>query len=138
MTDTAKKNFKTFFNLEINKDKARDTGMAFVLILLLLELFWGSGIYYKIAIPVLILDMTIPQLFIPLAYIWFGFAHLLGTIVSKILLFVIFFIIVLPIAVLRRLLGKDSLSLKKWDTNEATSFKTRNHLYTSTDIEKPY
>lgn len=138
MTEKAKTKFNLFFKLEINKDKARDTGMAIVLILLILELFLGSGIYFKIAIPVLILDMTIPQLYYPLAYVWFGLAHILGTVVSKILLFVVFSIIVLPIALLRRLLGKDSLSLKNWNTKEKTVFKTRNHLFTSADIEKPY
>lgn len=138
MIVTVKKNFKSFLNLEINKDKARDTGMAMVLIMLLLELFLGTGIYFKIAIPVLILDMTIPQLFIPLAYIWFGLTHLLGTLVSKILLFTVFSVIVLPIALLRRLMGKDSLSLKKWNTNRESVFTTRDHLFTSTDIEKPY
>lgn len=138
MTDTAKTTLRSFYNLEINKDKARDTGMAMVLILLLLELFIGSGIYFKIAIPVLILDMTIPMLFYPLAYLWYGFAHVLGTIVSKILLFIVFSIIVLPVALIRRILGKDSLLLKNWNTNDKTVFKTRDHLFTSSDIEKPY
>ena len=82
--------------------------------------------------------MTIPQIFIPIAYIWFGFAQLLGTVISKILLFVVYSIIVLPVALLRRLLGKDTLLLKNWNTKDKTVFKTRNHLFSSSDIEKPY
>ena len=134
----AKKSFTSLINVEINHEKAKDTGMAIVLILLFLELFLGSGIYFKIAIPVLILDMTIPKLFIPLAYIWFGITQLLGTIVSKILLFAVFLIIVLPIALMRRLLGKDTLLLKNWNTKDKSVFKTRDHLFTASDIEKPY
>lgn len=138
MTDTAKNNLKSFFNLEINKDKARDTGMAMVLILLLIELYVGSGLYFKIAIPVLIVNMIVPQIFYPIAYIWFGFAQVMGTFVSKILLFIVFAVIVLPVALLRRLFGKDSLLLKKWNSKNESIFKTRDHLFTSSDIEKPY
>jgi len=138
MTDTAKNNFKSFFHIEINKDRARDTGMAIVLILLLLELYLGSGLYFKIAIPVLILNMIIPQIYYPFAYIWFGFAQIMGTFVSKILLFIVFSFIVLPVAILRRLLGKDTLLLKNWNTKNDSIFKTRDHLFTSSDIEKPY
>lgn len=134
----AMRTLRTLLNVEINYEKAKDTGMAIVLILLLLELFLGSGIYFKIAIPVLILDMTIPKLFIPFAYIWFGFAQLIGTFVSKILLFVVFSIIVLPIALLRKMLGKDSLKLKNWNTNVESVFNTRDHLFSASDIEKPY
>ena len=52
MTDIAKRNLKSLISVEINVDRARDTGMAVVLILLLLELFIGTGIYFKISIPV--------------------------------------------------------------------------------------
>ena len=138
MINTAKENIKSFFHLNINKEKARDTGLAIVLILLILELFYDSGIYYKIAIPVLIIDMIIPQVYYPLAYLWFGFAHLLGTVVSKVILFLVFIFMVLPVALLRRLFGKDTLLLKNWNTNTTTIFRTRNHLFSSSDIEKPY
>lgn len=138
MTDTAKNKLHSFLQLEIDKSKARDTGMAIVLILLFLELYLGSGLYFKIAIPVLILDMIVPQVYYPFAYIWFGFAQLLGTFVSKILLFIVFSIVVLPVALIRRLLGKDSLLLNNWSTKNESIFKTRNHLFSSSDIEKPY
>jgi len=138
MTDTAKKNLRSLVNVEINVDRARDTGMAVVLVLLLLELFIGTGIYFKIAIPALILNMIVPQIYFPVAYIWFGLAQVLGTIVSKVLLFVVFSVIVLPVALLRRLLGKDTLLIKKWKTANESVFKTRDHLFSSSDIEKPY
>ncbi|OQX76740.1 MAG: hypothetical protein B6D61_08320 [Bacteroidetes bacterium 4484_249] len=134
----AETNIKSIFKVEVNTDKARDTGMAMVLILLLLELFIKNGIYYKIAIPVLIVNMTAPQLFYPLAYLWFGLAHIIGTIVSKVLLFIVFSIIVLPMAILRRIMGKDSLLIKLWKKDSESVFKTRDHLFVSADIEKPY
>jgi len=127
-----------FFQIEVNVERARDTGMAMVLILLLLELFLGTGLYYKIAIPVLVINMTAPKFFYPFAYLWFGIAQFLGTIVSKILLFLVFMIIVLPMAIIRRIMGKDTLLIKSWKQSTQSVFKTREHLFTSSDIDKPY
>jgi hypothetical protein len=129
---------KKIIKFEIDKKKARDTGMAMVLILLLLELFLGGLIYLKIALLVLIVNMTVPQLFIPLAYVWFGLAHFLGTFASKILLFAVYSLVVLPVGLLRRAMGKDAMLIKKWKLGQESVFKTRNHLYTASDIEKPY
>ena len=131
-------NIKKIIKVEIDINRARDTGMAMVLILLLLELFLGGLIYLKIALPVLVVNMIVPQLFIPLAYVWFGLAHFLGTFASKILLFVVYTLIVLPVGLFRRAMGKDAMLIKKWKQNQESVFKTRNHLYTASDIEKPY
>ena len=125
-------------NLEINNERARDTGMAMVLILLLLEVFLGSGIYYKIAIPTLVVNMIIPRVFYPFAYLWFGFAQVMGTIMSKILLFLVFLIMIIPVGSLRKILGRDNLKLKNWKKGSDSVFTDRNHLYNANDIEKPY
>jgi len=74
----------------------------------------------------------------PFAILWFGLSNLLGTIVSKILLSIVFFIIVLPVALLRRMLGKDSLLLKKFKKSSESVMKTRNQTYVATDLEKPF
>jgi hypothetical protein len=129
---------KKIIKVEIDVNRARDTGMALVLILLLLELFLGGLIYLKIALLVLVVNMIVPQIFIPLAYMWFGLAHILGTFASKILLFVVYALFVLPIGLIRKAMGKDVMLIKKWKQNQESVFKTRNHLYTASDIEKPY
>jgi len=109
-----------------------------VLILLLLELFLGGLAYLKIALPVLVVSMIVPQIFIPLAYVWFGLAHFIGTLASKILLFVVYALLVLPVGLLRKAMGKDVMLIKKWKQGQESVFKTRNHLFTASDIEKPY
>jgi hypothetical protein len=129
---------KKIIKVEIDVNRARDTGMAMVLILLLLELFLGGLIYLKIALPVLVVNMIVPQIFIPLAYVWFALAHFLGTFASKILLFVVYALFVLPVGLIRKAMGKDVMLIKKWKQNQESVFKTRNHLYTASDIEKPY
>ena len=127
-----------FFPTSITKDQAKDSGMAIVLILMLIGFFTRNDLFYRIAIPVLLMNMIFPMFYYPFAIFWFGFSKLLGTIVSKILLSVVFFIIVLPVAILRRLFGKDTLLLKKFKKGSETVMKTRNHTYVAADLEKPF
>jgi hypothetical protein len=127
-----------FISTSISKEQARDSGMAIVLILLIIGYFANEDIYYKAAIPVLLMNMIFPRFYYPFAVLWFSLSNLLGTIVSKILLSVVFFIVVMPIALLRRLLGKDTLLLKKFKGGNGSVMKTRNHTFMAADLEKPF
>ena len=127
-----------FFSTSITKEQAKDSGMAIMLILMIIGFFTNNDLFYKIAIPVLLMNMIFPMFYYPFAILWFGLSNLLGTIVSKILLSIVFFIIVLPVALLRRMLGKDSLLLKKFKKSSESVMKTRNQTYVATDLEKPF
>jgi len=119
-------------------DPAKDTGLAMILILLL---FVHFGRYYFLILPaivVLVLVMIWPSIFRPLARVWFGLSHFLGSIVSKILLTIIFLTIVTPMGLLRRMIGADSMQLKKWKQDDDSVFIERNHTYSSSDLKKPY
>lgn len=132
------KNGKKFFHVVIKKGSAIDTGMAMVLLLLSLALLLSNMIFLKIAIATLIITMIVPKLFYPLAYLWLGIAHIIGTIISRVLLFLVFVLVVLPVGMLRKSYGRDVLLLNKWKQSNDSVFKIRNHIYTASDIEKPY
>jgi hypothetical protein len=128
----------SYFPKKISKKQATDTGMAMVLILLLIGFFTGNILYYKIAIPVLIINMVVPTFYKPVAVVWLGLSTLLGTVVSKVLLTVVYIVMVVPIGLLRRLIGKDSLHLKEFKKDEASVMKMRDYSFTAKDIERPY
>jgi len=132
------KRSSSFFSKSITKEQSKDSGMAIVLILLLIGFFTNIDLFYKIAIPVLLMNMIFPMFYYPFAILWFGLSNLLGTIVSKILLSVIFFLLVFPIAIMRRLFGKDTLLLTKFKKSTESVMKTRNQTYIATDLEKPF
>lgn len=67
---------------------------------------------------------------------WMMIAKLLGYINSRILLSITFFIILTPIALLMRLLGKGNFL--KSATGKNSVFITRNHLYTKTNLINPF
>jgi hypothetical protein len=59
-------------------------------------------------------------------------------VVPKILLSLVFFLVVAPIAIVRRLAGKDSLKLSAFKAGKDSVMVVRNHLFTSADLERPY
>jgi hypothetical protein len=60
-----------------------------------------------------IVTAVAPRLLTPFNKLWFGLGILLGKIVSPIVLGVIFFGLLTPIAIITRLFGRDVLSMKK-------------------------
>lgn len=119
-------------------DEAKDTGMAMILILLLMTFFWQKYNLIPVAIVVLILVMAWPTLFKPLARIWFGFSHFLGNIVSKVLLSIVFLIVATPIGLVRKIFGADSMRVKSWKNGKDSVMVERNYLFSSKDLERPF
>ena len=118
--------------------QARDTGLALLLILLLIVYFSENVTLVVPSAGVLVLIMIWPNIFSPLAPLWFGLSRVLGTIVSKIILFLLYFLIVTPIGLLRRILDKDAMGLKDWKNGKGSVLLERNHTFTPKDIDKPY
>ena len=62
-------------------------------------------------------------------HIWTTFFTFLGKLNSKLLLFVVFFLFLVPIAFLKKVLSKQKLTT-------SNNFKVRNHLFTGKDLER--
>lgn len=119
-------------------DQARDTGLALTLLCLLIVHFWQAYRLVPLAMIFLIVTMVWPRAFQPVAGLWFGLAHLLGTVMSNVILTVLFFGLVTPIGLLRRLMGADALQLKKWKKGEDSVFAVRSNLIQKKDLQAPY
>lgn len=119
-------------------ERVKDTGQAVVLILLLLMSFKN---WYALLLPTIIvqvLNMTWPALFMPLAYVWFRLAELLGSVMSRVLLTIVYAMIVTPMGLIRKMIGKDLMRLKDWKKGEKSVFVVRKYHYKREDLEKPY
>ncbi|MEW6660690.1 MAG: hypothetical protein AB1424_18770 [Thermodesulfobacteriota bacterium] len=124
--------------LSSTNDQARDTGMAMVLICLLLAYWWGYPRFLPLAIVLLLLTMTWPKIFRPLAVLWFGFSHVMGSVVSRVFLTILFFGLVTPIGLIRRWAGKDSLQLRKWKQDTGSVLIERKGAIAPEDLVNPY
>lgn len=128
----------SYFPKTITSKQASDSGMAIVLILLLISLFSGNFLYFKIAIPVLIMNMIYPKFYHYFAIFWLGLSHIIGTIVSKVLLTIVYFLVVFPVAMLRKMMGKDTLQLKQFKKSSSSAMHIRNHRFNADDVKHPF
>jgi type VI protein secretion system component VasK len=129
---------KHCFPKQITKDQSRDTGMAMALLALLLGFLTDARWFFPLATVLLVVTMAVPSVYRPIAFVWLGLSHFLGTIVSRILLTAVFFVVVLPVGLLRRAMGMDSLQLKKFGRGKESVMRVRDHVYVPSDIDKPY
>ena len=96
----------------------RSFGVVFFIVFLIISIYpllnneniriWSL----VISIIFLILGLLNSKLLNPLNKIWFKFGLLLGKIISPIVMGIIFFFVVTPIAILMKLLRKDLINLK--------------------------
>lgn len=126
------------FPKSISKKEASDTGMAMTLICLLLGLYFKKNIYYDIAIGVLVMNMTFPMFYYPFAMVWLGLTNLLGIVVSRILLSAVYIFFLMPVGVIRRAMGKDSLNLKGFKNGKESVMINRDIEFTANDIKNPF
>jgi Saxitoxin biosynthesis operon protein SxtJ len=127
-----------FFKRKITKDQSRDTGMAIVLLLMIFAASRKREGYLYAAMAVQVVNMTAPMIFRPLAPFWFGLSDAMGAVFSKVILSLVFFLVVTPIGIFRRLMGRDSLKLRAFKSNRESAMLKRDHLFTPRDMERPY
>ena len=106
-------------NTKINISSNRSFGLVFFVVFLIIALWplkyeedirlWSL----VISIIFFILGVINSKLLTPLNKLWFKFGILLGSIVSPIIMGIVYFAVVTPIGVLMRLLGKDLLKTTK-------------------------
>lgn len=122
----------------ISKKEAADTGMAMVLLALIVWFMTKDERWTVLAAGLLVATMAFPVVFTPLARVWLGFSLFLGAIVSKVLLSIVFLLLVTPLALLRKLLGHDTMQLKRWKKGQDSVFVLRDHQFSEKDIEHPF
>jgi len=123
--------------MKTQKTKNIEFGMMVTLVLLIISL-WMNNNLYKYAIVTLLAAMLFPVVYTPFEWFWFRLAKVLEQASSKVILFLIFFIVITPVGVIRRLTGKDALHLKRFHKERKSVFVEKNHHYTLKDMEKQF
>ena len=97
----------------------RNFGIVFFVVFLIISLFpliKGNDLRIwslLISLMFLVLGLMNSSILGPLNKLWFKFGLLLGSFISPIVMGFVFFLVVTPIGLFIRLLGKDLLNLKK-------------------------
>lgn len=97
-----------------------------------------AGIYLlSLSGLILLCALVAPFWLIPLEWTWMKFAHYLGNISTYVLLTLTYFLIITPLGLLLRILGKDLLALKR-DKNRKSYWIPIEPQGPSTRPDKPY
>ncbi|MEA4857503.1 SxtJ family membrane protein [Solidesulfovibrio sp.] len=138
MSSLEQKRQKKSFWLSATREQAKDTGMALVLISLIVFFVTREIRYVTIATGLLLLDMIAPALYKPAAKLWFGLSHVLGTVMSKVILTLIFYLVLTPMGLLRAMLGKDPMRVRQFKKGDGSAFRVRDHQFVAADVEQPF
>lgn len=100
----------------------------------LIIVFWISPkkIYLLIALLFILIGIASPYISDKISWAWLKFAELIGAVMSKVMLSVIYYIFLVPIALIYRLTQKNPLFLKR---HKDSYYIERNKQYTPKDIE---
>jgi membrane-bound ClpP family serine protease len=105
-------------------------GMLLIIAALLLYFEKSSALYFGAIGGILFLaGILIPQILKPLNKIWMGLAVVLGFFMSRLILTILFYLVLTPIAFIAKIVGKKFLNLK-YDKSTNTYWEKR------TDIQK--
>ena len=115
---------------KIKMSSNRNFGLVFFIVFLILG-FWpitnGGEIriwLVVISLIFLVLGMMKSKLLTPLNKLWFKLGMMLGAIVAPVVMGAVFFLVVTPIGIVMRAMGKDLIN-KKHDKKKETYWITR-------------
>ena len=91
-----------------------------------------------VAVGILVVGLLFPTWLLPLATLWFAIGRGLSVVFSIIILTLLFYLLITPVGLFRRMLGYDMLRVKQWKKSTTSVFIKRDHTFRSSDIEKPY
>ncbi|KAA5539795.1 SxtJ family membrane protein [Adhaeribacter rhizoryzae] len=121
-------------NLSLSREKKLETALVLVVGLLVLHVIFKYESFLLAAQIIGALCILSEHVLTLVAWGWTKLALALGYINGIILLTLIFFLVLCPVAFLYRFKNKDPLQLKK--KSSGSYFITRNHTYTAQDLEK--
>jgi hypothetical protein len=122
-------------NIKSEKSDLRKFGITIGLFLMILAgvLFWRGKETFEIflvsGLALLALGLTIPVVLKPIYWIWMILAVILGWVMTRVILSLLFYIVITPIGFFSRLSGNRFLDLD-WDKSKDTywNYRTTNQL----------
>jgi hypothetical protein len=118
-------------NIKSEKSDLRKFGVTIGLFLIVISglLFWRGRDSFEIllvsGLALCVLGLIIPLVLKPIYWIWMVIAVILGWIMTRVILSLLFYVVITPISLFSRLSGNEFLDLK-WDKSKSTYWNYRN------------
>ena len=112
--------------------KQQQTCLVIMSGLLIFWLVTGHKWLVTVALIIGLIGAFVPYLATGINWMWYKIAEVMGWVMSKVLLSLIFFLFLFPIALLYRMFNKETLQLKR---SSGSYWTERKHSYEAKDLE---
>ena len=116
----------------MKREKSLETLLVLTGALILFFWIFNKKIFLSVALALVLIGAFSPYLTDKISKLWMKLSEILGNVMSKVILSAIFFVFLIPLAWIRKMLGKENLLLKKKNNSY---YKNRNHTYSGKDLE---
>jgi hypothetical protein len=117
---------------------SKEVVLVIVVGLLIISKIFSLNNLVLVAIGIGVLGALSSTLSNGIAWLWFRISDALGYIMSRVILTLVFFLVLTPVALVSRLLRKKDLLGKKIDDKCSSYFEIRNHEYKPGDLVDPW
>lgn len=114
--------------------KELETVVGLSAVLLILFYIFGKPVFIVLSLALLLMSLIFKKLISRFVVVWLKVTNFIGRIINKVVLFLVFFLVLTPVALLYRVFNRNALGIKKSDVK--SYFFLRNHTYDQRDFEK--
>lgn len=118
------------------KNNSAKVILTLVVALLVFFHFYHHKYLFTAAVTLGLIGILFEYLSEKIALAWMWLAEMIGKVMPKVVLSLLYFLFFVPYALIYRLSKKNPLDIKLG--NRTSIYKERNHLYTPSDIENPW
>ena len=118
----------------ITKKQSVEFGLVTILVSNFLAIYLKQSYFVIAAFFLTLITLIVPIVFYPFATVWFWLSKILSAIGSRIILTIVFFIVVTPVGLIRKLLKRDSLKINQFKKSTKSVMTDRDHIYTAGDF----
>ena len=135
--------FEDIKNIPNSNEDIRSFGITIGIILFIISsllIYYNKESYQLIAIvgsTFIVVGYVLPVLLKPIYLVWMTIAVILGWIMTRVIISVVFYLILTPISLITRLFGEDFLALKKIDSDSYWNLRDSDYE-TNQDYEKQF
>jgi hypothetical protein len=119
---------------QVTKRQCLEFGLLVVLATIYTGLHFKERYFFVAAFISTLLIILWPFVFYPFAMIWFAIIRVVSFISSWFIMLILFFVVVTPVGLFRRMTDRDTLQLKQFKKGRQSVMTDINHTYTKTDL----
>lgn len=122
--------------MKLDEKWVRDTGLVFALLFLFMGRT-GNGYFLAGSAVSIALMLFAPKALWPLAWGWLKVAEILGFLMNRVFFGLVFFVVVVPVGLLRRIIKGDARDLEK-QLQEKSAFIDNDKVLSARDLLYPF